>query len=102
MEIKIKTNNPLLAHQIQQDIPSHIVVSVQAGIEKRDMSSSDIIITISIAAAQVLAPKVLAWLISKRLVEHSTNITINKKEVVLNEGEIKRVIEENIRIEQQK
>jgi hypothetical protein len=47
-------------------------------------------------AANILA----AWLIKMLADKSSTVVTINRKEVILEQGEIVRVIEETIRIEQ--
>ena len=99
IEIKIETSNVMLINTIKQDAPDGVSIQTPPIIERRDLGTMPAVVIIVTFVANVSAGLVAAWLYD-RIKDKSTKITINRKEVIIDKGEIRKVIEENIIINQ--
>ena len=100
MEIHVRSMHlPMIMSLESVELPAGVSVVVPPVYSHRDLSdtwATAIFTVVASVPASVLA----AWLVKVLVDKKSTVITINRKEVHLEEGEIVRVIEESKRIEQ--
>ncbi|SRR6266571_1331110 len=100
MEIVVRSKHlPMVLSLKSVERPSGISVVVPPMMAQRDVSeawATAIFTVLASVPASVLA----AWLVKVLTDKKSTVITINRKEVHLEEGEIVRVVEETKRLEQ--
>jgi hypothetical protein len=103
MEIKIETLFVPLVFELKKQPPEGISVYVPPVEMKRTIDSQDIALAIITTISLGIPASVLAnWIYDKikGKAENYTKIIINKKEVRYNKGEIQKIIEEEMVIEQ--
>lgn len=100
MQIDVKTEFVPLTYELEKDIPAGIDVRVNRPLLRRSFDSQDVAIAVITVAANIPTGLLTAWLWEKLRDKPRTTITINKKDVRMEQGEIARVIEEQIKIEQ--
>jgi len=94
--IEIITKDVPLAFSLKKDVPKGIEVSFPP---IRESFSPDFtaVVTITISFASGVASKIIAsWLYDKLKNSRSNQITINRREIIISEGEITKIIEERI------
>lgn len=100
MGIHVRSKHlPMILSLRSAELPPGVSVEVPPVMERRDISeawATAIFQVVGSVPAAIIAALLVKLLIDKR----STVITINRKEVELEEGEIVRVVEESTRIEQ--
>lgn len=100
MEIVVRSRHlPMILSLKSVERPSGVSVVVPPVTAQRDVSEAWATAIFTILAS-VPASVLAAWLVKVLTDKKSTVITINRKEVHLDEGEIVRVIEETKRLEQ--
>ena len=99
MKIEIKSSSLPLIHQLKEGNEIEgVSVEIPPIYERRDLGGENIALAIITLAASVPAGLFTAFLYDK-IKGKSAKITINRKEVHIDKGEIRRVIEESIKIE---
>ena len=99
MEILVRSKHlPMILSLRNAELPPGVSVEVPPVMERRDISEAWAIAIFSVAAS-VPVNVLAAWLVKVLTDKRSTVITINRKEVRLEEGEIVRIIEESTKIE---
>lgn len=97
MEIIVRTNHPLVLLGLREGFPLGVRVNVPPVIGRRDISIPDVLDAIVHVTRDVDIALLTAWLSEK--IKPSKNIAklyINRIEVTLENGEIRRVIAEQI------
>lgn len=90
---------PMILSLKSVELPPGVSVVVPPVTSQRDISEAWATAIFTVVAG-VPASVLAAWLVKVLIDRKSTVITIDRKEVQLEEGEIVRVIEESTRIEQ--
>ncbi|MDP2026425.1 hypothetical protein [Sulfuriferula sp.] len=97
MNIIIATNHPLVLHGLRSGQPLGVSVNIPPVIEHRGISVPDILEAIVHIARDVDIGLFAAWLVKKTEIDkHGTKLHINRIEVDLEQGEIIRVVTEQI------
>jgi len=98
MEIHVRSKHlPMILSLRGKELPPGVSVEILPIMERRDISEAWATAIFQVAAS--VPSTVIAALLVKLLTDkRSTVITISRKEVALEEGEIVRVIEEFVRI----
>lgn len=100
MEIEMTFSSNKDALLLKNDVPSGIsLVMPDIVITKGFGSETAVSIIISVATG-IPTSLVAAWLYEKLKHHRSRKISINRKEVHISEGEITKVIEETVKIEE--
>lgn len=100
MQISIKTDHPYVLLQIQRGAPPGVHVSVPPVIGRRSVGAPEILEAIVHVAVDVDVALLAAWLYEKvRPGKKRAQVHINRIEVLCEEGEIKKVITEQIQYE---
>ena len=100
MEIHISSKHlPMILSLRRTELPLGVSVEIPPVMERRDISEAWATAIFQVAGS-VPATVIAALLVKLITDKRSTVITINRKEVKLEEGEIVRVVEESVRIEQ--
>jgi hypothetical protein len=104
MKVQIKSKHiPMILSLDQGEIPEGIIIEKLPVQMQRDGLSESLGIAIITLAASVPIGVFINWLSNKLFVDQaSTKITINRKEIHFDEGQITRLIEETRTIEQGK
>ncbi len=97
MEIIIRTNHPMVLLGLREGFPPGVRVNVPPVIERRDISIPDVLDAIVHVARDVDIGLLTVWLFEKiKPSKKSAKLYINRIEVTLENGEICRVIAEQI------
>ena len=99
IKIKIETSYVPLTQIIKQDVPSGVSVNIPPFKEQRGMDAETTIMII-LTVTNMAIPFIVEWLRFKKITERATKITIDEKEVELEYGDIKRIIDRKITTEQ--
>jgi hypothetical protein len=102
LAMAIETSDINLAYDLQKqtEFPGGFtVVSNEHWFGKSGPEASRIIEFVIAFSAEASAALFVAWLLNK-LKGHRAQVTINRREVTLEEGEIVKVLEEEIRIDE--
>jgi hypothetical protein len=91
--------SPRLKAILEEDKPDGVEVRILPVHMQRDFDFAPVATVIISFAARVAAPLVARWLLKKVPEKARKKITIRKREAVWNEGELTRVIEEELKIE---
>ncbi|MES2408381.1 MAG: hypothetical protein V4528_13780 [Pseudomonadota bacterium] len=100
MQIVIRTNHPMVLLSLSEGLPTGVRVNIPPVIERRDISIPDILDVIVHVARDVDIGLLTVWLSEKiKPSKNSAKLYINRIEVTLEQGEIRRLIVEQIRQE---
>ncbi len=94
INIEIKTKQFPAVHMLKHDAPDWADVNVPPVREQRDGMSEAWAIALVLIASSIPAAVIAGWLLDKFKDNKTTTITINRKQVDLDKGEIIRIIEE--------
>ena len=97
MQIVIRTNHPLALLGLRDGAPPGVKVNVPPVMVRRDTSIPDVLDAIVHVARDVDIGLLTVWLSEKiKPSKNSAKLYINRIEVTLEQGEIRRVIAEQI------
>jgi hypothetical protein len=97
MQIVVRTNHPMVLSGLREGFPLGVKVNIPPVIERRNISVPDVLDAIVHVARDVEIGLLTAWLSEKiKPSKNSTKLYINRIEVSLEQGEIRRVIAEQI------
>jgi hypothetical protein len=97
MKIIVRTNHPMLISGLRDGFPLGVKVNIPPVIERRNISIPDVLDVIVHVASEVDIGLLTAWLFEKiKPCKNSAKLYINRIEVTLENGEIRRVIAEQI------
>ena len=97
MQIVIRTNHPMVLLGLREELPPGVRVNVPPVMARRDISVPEILDAIVHVARDVDIGLLSAWLFEKvKPSKNSAKLYINRIEVILEHGEIRRVIAEQI------
>ena len=101
MNIKITFSNQKDALILNHDIPPGISITMPPDIAiTKDFGTQEIAVTVIVSFAGIPAQLVAKWLYDKLKHHRSRQISINRKEIHLSEGELTKIIEEAIKIKE--
>ncbi len=98
MQIELYLSNNRDALGFDQDVPEGISVSIPFFLVKKDFGVEEAITVIISLTAGVPFALLAAWLYDKLKNPRSNHITINRREIQIDKGEIARIIEETLDI----
>lgn len=102
MLIDIATTDSILYQSLHRTAPQGVSVQARVRLLKAEGTSDSIVgIVIDIATrpvSQVLIGVVSAWLYDKLKQRGTSQVTINRKQIDLTEGNITRIVEETIQV----
>ena len=97
MKIVIRTNHPMVLLGLRDGTPAGVKVNIPPIISRRDISVPNILDAIVHVARDVDIGLLTVWLSEKiKPSKNSAKLYINRIEVTLEQGEIRRVISEQI------
>lgn len=104
MRFEIQTKSRVLAGLLRDDTnkPEGVLIKLPpSSYEKRDITIQETIVIFFITVSGSVSGSLIShWLIEKmKRHDPDAKITYNKKEIEVSEGSIKRIIEENIKID---
>lgn len=98
MEIIVKSNHPIVLLGLKKDLPAGATSYVPPVVAKRDISVADALNAIVTISRDIEIGLFSAWLFEKtKIGKPYTTLYINKIEVTLEQGEIIRVLSEQIK-----
>ena len=101
MEIHVRSKHlPMILSLRSAELPLGVSVEVPPVMERRDISEAWATAIFTVIAS-VPVSVIAGLLLEKLKKDKSAVVTINRKEVALEHGEIVRVIEESIKMERQ-
>lgn len=100
MEIEMTLSNNKDALLLKNDVPSGISLIMPDIVITKGLGSETAVSIIISVATGIPTSLVAAWLYDKLKHHRSSKICINRKEIHVSEGEITKVIEETVKIEE--
>ena len=99
MDFEMTFSNQKDALLLNNDVPKGISLIMPDIVIKKDFGAPDIAVSIVVGVATgIPSSLVAAWLYDKLKHHRSRQISINRREVHISEGEIIKVIEETIKV----
>lgn len=101
MEIRVETKHFPLLFMLKNDAPEGVTVNVRPVIASRSLDSQELAVAVVSVAAGVPVSLLANWLFEKlKKGKEHTKIRIRRKEIRCEKGEIVRILEEEMEIEQ--
>lgn len=99
VKLTLETRDVPVAFRLKNDLPPGVSVKLLPVIAHRGIDSDTIAIALLALANNVSINLFSSWLYDKLKGGRSKTVIINKREIEIEEGNIKRIIEESVRIE---
>jgi hypothetical protein len=100
MKIKIETQMTPLPFLLRDSAPDGVRVDFDPPTSRRDVSEQDVVLIIISTALSIPAGVLSAWLYDQLKGKKRTKITMKRRQIDCEDGELRRLIEEEMTYEE--